>query len=73
MELKMKRYKVLSTMVVFCIETTEYIGKKGDTLELPEDHITTQALVYRKQIEEEAKTAPAPKETDKTSDKPSKK
>ena len=61
----MKQYKVLSAMVVFSIKETDYIGKKGEVLELPEDHITTQALVERKQIEEvkaaEEKPAPARK------------
>lgn len=48
----MKTYKVLSRNVVFAIGKQDYAAKQGDTLELPEDHITTRALVERKRIKE---------------------
>ena len=62
----MKKYKVLVSIVVFAIGKQEYIGNKGDILELPEDHITTRALQERKRIEEvKGKKAGAP-ESDET-------
>ena len=48
----MKKFKVTAKNVVFSIGKTDYIGKEGDILELPEDYITTRALVERKRIEE---------------------
>ena len=52
----MKKYKVLSSLIVFTIENKEYTLKKDDTVDLPEDNNVTQALLARKQIalEEEA-------------------
>jgi len=43
----MKKYKALSSNSVFRIAGKQYITKEGDILELPEEHVTTQALVER--------------------------
>jgi hypothetical protein len=56
----MKKYKVTANQVVFGIGQTDYVGKEGDLLELPEDHITVQALLERKRIEEFEEGAPFP-------------
>ena len=60
----MKTYKVLTSNAIFRIGGTEYIVKSGDVIELPEDHITTQALIERNRIEEvEPEIAPEVTET----------
>jgi len=48
----MKRYKALSSNSVFRIAGKQYITKEGDILELPEEHVTTQALVERGRLAE---------------------
>ena len=53
----MKKYEVLSTCIIFSTkgddgETKEYVLKKGETADLPENNIAIQALLARKQIKE---------------------
>jgi len=48
----MKKFKVITSNVVFTIGKIDYIGKKGDILELPDEHITTRVLLERKRIVE---------------------
>jgi hypothetical protein len=57
----MKKYEVLAATVIFGIkednrERKEYILKKGDAIDLPEDNITVRCLLARKQIKETEKT-----------------
>ena len=60
----MKKYKVLSSNAVFRIAGKEYITKEGDVIELPEEHVTTRALLERGRLEEYQEVAPT--ETDTT-------
>ena len=51
----MKKYKVLTPLVVFAIkeengQKKDYTLKKGDTVDLPENDIAVLALLARKQI-----------------------
>jgi len=69
----MKKYKVLNPKLVTRIEGKEYIANKGDVIELPDTHITTQALVERKRIEEykevkELKDKPVTQKSEKSGD-----
>jgi len=47
----MKKYRALST-AVFKIADVQYCTKVGDIIELPEEHVTTRALVERRRLEE---------------------
>ena len=55
----MKQYKVTRPTVVFSVRHSafgdkpkEFTCKEGDVIELPEDHVTTRALLERKRIVE---------------------
>ena len=48
----MKKYKALTSNSVFRIAGKQYITKEGDILELPEEHVTTRALVERGRLAE---------------------
>ena len=51
--MNMKKYKVtVKNGMVFRLLEKDYVCKKGDVVELPEEHITTQALLERKRIVE---------------------
>ena len=50
----MKKYKALASNSIFRIAGKQYITKEGDILELPEEHVTTRALVERGRLIEVA-------------------
>ena len=47
----MKKYIALDT-AVFAVDKKDYTLRKGDTVDLDENHITTRALLERKCIKE---------------------
>ena len=69
------KYKVLREVIVFAIGKKEYSCKSGDIIELPEEHITTRALIERKSIApveveiEVEDEQPKPEKTKKTTKK----
>jgi hypothetical protein len=57
----MKKYEILAPCLVFTIKENdgqkkEYILKKGDTVDLPENENSVRALLFRKQIKETEQT-----------------
>ena len=50
----MKSYEVLAPVLVFCLQgengTQDYMLKRGDIVELPEEHVAVRAMLARKQI-----------------------
>ena len=60
----MKKYKVITEHTVFCIGKEFHNLKKGDTVELDENHITVRALVEKKclvEVQEKEQEKPEPK------------
>ena len=56
----MKKYKALASNSIFRIAGRQYITKEGDILELPEEHVTTRALVERGRLAEVADVPKVP-------------
>ncbi len=52
----MKAYEVLAPVLVFGLHgengTRDYTMKRGDVVELPEEHVAVRAMLARKQIRE---------------------
>ena len=73
----MKKYKVLASYLIFTVkengEKEEYVLKKGDTVDLPENNMAVRALLVRKQIVEVAPNPLKGEEIQQTEGKNSKK
>lgn len=52
----MRSYEVLAPVLVFGLHgengTRDYTMKRGDVVELPEEHVAVRAMLARKQIRE---------------------